>query len=126
MRPLFRCNMGLDAGRLGRARTRLDRHWHFASLESEIGPSGVLVGSRFGVADLAAASVMTSIIGLPAFPHSLPEPGPNELVGFRQSGAHRPGFRWLLEIYAGHRGASREIAPRALRAARPLLAAGPG
>ena len=69
----------------------------------------MVVGERFGVADLAAAAVMTAIIRPPEFPYPLPEPWPPELVGLRASVADHPGFRWVLQIYARHRGTSSEI-----------------
>ena len=110
MRPLFRRNMGVDAAGVHRARKRLGAY--LDRLESAIGPSGYLVGDRFGVADLAAAAVMTAIIRPPEFPYPLPEPWPPELVQLRESVAGRAGFRWVLDIYARHRGTSSEIAPR--------------
>ena len=110
MRPLFRGNMGVDAAGVHRARKRLGGY--LDRLESAIGPSGDLVGDRFGVADLAAAAVMTAIVRPPEFPYPLPDPWPPELVQLRESVAGRAGFRWVLEIYARHRGRSSEIAPR--------------
>lgn len=107
MRPLFRRNMGINAGELAGARLRLQSH--FDRLESEISPGGYLVGNCFGVADLAAAAVMTAIVRPPEFPYPLPEPWPPALVALRASVAHRQGFRWVLEIYARHRGKSCEI-----------------
>jgi glutathione S-transferase len=115
MLPLFRRNMGADAERIRRAHERLQTH--FDRLESEIGAGGYLVGDRFTMADLSAASVMTAIIRPPQFSYPLPEPWPRELVDLRASVSHRAGFRWVLDIYARHRGASSEIAPaRAPRA----------
>lgn len=105
--PLFVSNMGLRSDQLDAARRRL--HAYFDRLEAEIGPSGYLVGDRFGVADLSAAAVMTAIIRPPEFPYPLPEPWPPELVAMRASVADRPGFRWVLEVYARHRGTSSEI-----------------
>jgi glutathione S-transferase len=110
MRPLFRPNLGMKPTQLERARQRLGAY--FDRLESEIGSSGYLVGDRFGVADLAAAAVMTAIIRPPEFPYPLPEPWPPELVDLRASVADRAGFRWVLDIYARHRGASSEITAR--------------
>ncbi len=107
MRPLFRRNMRMDAGTLGAARRRMVTYFDY--LESEIGPSGYLVGDRFGVADLTAAAVMTAIIRPREFPYPLPQPWPQELVDLRQSVADHPAFRWVLDIYARHRDRSREI-----------------
>ncbi len=108
LRPLFTRNMGLDAASLERAHARLASH--FDRLESEIGPHGYLVGDRFGLADLAAASVMTAILRPPEFPYPLPEPWPEALAALRDSVARREGARWTYAIYAKHRGASAEIA----------------
>jgi glutathione S-transferase len=108
LRPLFRRNMGIDAERLGAARKRLGAY--LDRLESEIGASGYLVGDRFGVADLTAAAVMTAIVRPPEFPYPLPEPWPPELVELRAGVADRAGFRWVLDVYARHRGRSREVA----------------
>lgn len=108
MRPLFRHNMGMAVKELEAARKRMPSH--FNRLESEIGPSGYLVGDRFGIADLTAAAVMTAIIRPPQFPYPLPEPWPAELVELRESVATHPAFRWVLDIYARHRSTSSEIA----------------
>ncbi|MGH8680989.1 MAG: glutathione S-transferase family protein [Burkholderiales bacterium] len=108
MRPLAGRNMGLDRARVDRARGRLDAY--FDRLESEIGADGHLVGDRFTIADLTAASVMTAIIRPPEFSYPLPEPWPPALVQLRASVAERPGFRWVLDIYSRHRGQSFELA----------------
>jgi len=107
VRRAFGRNMGLDTERVGAARARLGAH--LDRLESEIGPSGYLVGDRFSVADLAAAAIMTAIIRPPEFPYPLPEPWPPGLVELRASISKRPGFQWVLDIYARHRGTSAEI-----------------
>ena len=107
MRPMFRRNIGLDRKAVQAARKNLgpilDR------LESIIGPSGYLVGNQFSVADLAAAAVMTAIIRPSQFPYPLPEPWPAALVDLRGSISERAGFRWVVDIYARHRGKSAEL-----------------
>ncbi len=108
LRPLFRRNMGMTDESLALAHERLSQH--FDRLEREIGPSGYLVGDRFTVADLAAASVMTAIIRPPQFPYPLPEPWPEALVALRASVASRVGFEWTLDMYGRHRDASAEVA----------------
>lgn len=107
LRPLFRRNMGVQPEPLSRARTRLGSH--LDRLESEIGSSGYLVGDSFGLADLAAAAVMTALVRPPEFPYALPEPRPRAFDELRASIADRPGFRWVLDIYRRHRGASAEV-----------------
>lgn len=103
-RPLFCRNMGIDADRIEAAHRRLGAH--FDRLEFEIGPSGFLVGERFSIADLTAASVMTAIIRPPEFSYALPQPWPPALVELRASVASREGFRWGNQIYRSHRGRS--------------------
>lgn len=107
LRPAFRANLGLDKATLEGARQRLSRH--FDRLESEIGPSGYLVGNTFTLADLTAAAVMTAILRPPQFAYPLPEPWPPALVEMKQSLAQRPGYQWVMDIYARHRGKSAEI-----------------
>ncbi len=107
MRPLFKRNMGLDRRRLAAARDGLSGI--FDRLESEIGPSGYLVGDHFGLADLAAAAVMSAIVRPPEFSYPLPEPLPDQLVALRQGLAGRRGYQWVMETYARHRGPSAEI-----------------
>ncbi|MBI5512626.1 MAG: glutathione S-transferase family protein [Deltaproteobacteria bacterium] len=103
----FARNMGLHAESARRARERLDGH--FDRLEAELGPSGYLVGERFGAADLTAAAVMTAILRPPEFPYPLPEPWPEALVALRESVAGRAGARWVRDMYVRHRGRSSEV-----------------
>jgi glutathione S-transferase len=99
--------MQLDPAELAATRRRMTAH--FDRLASEIGPSGYLVGDRFGVADLTAAAVMTAIIRPPEFSYPLPEPWPAALIELRESMAGHAAFRWVLNIYARHRGSSSEV-----------------
>lgn len=105
--PVFSGNLGLDRATLQSARQRMPKHFDY--LESEIGSGGYLVGDHFTVADLCAAAVMTAVIRPPQFPYPLPEPWPTELIELRASVAHRPGFKWVMDIYARHRGRSSEV-----------------
>jgi glutathione S-transferase len=108
IRPVFSPSIGLRREQLGRARARLGEY--FDRIEKEIGPSGYLVGDRFSIADLAVASIMTAILRPPESPYPIPEPWPPELVELRQSVSHRDGCRWVMEMYAKHRGTSAEVA----------------
>jgi glutathione S-transferase len=107
MRPAFRRNMGLDRERIEAARAGVDDI--FDRLESEIGPSGYLVGDRFGLADLVGAAIMAAVVRPPEFSYPLPEPLPEALVSLRESLAGRRGYQWVMETYARHRGPSAEI-----------------
>jgi glutathione S-transferase len=67
-----------------------------------------LVGDRFSVADLTAASLLAPIVMPQEYPDPLLEPAslPAELDEFRALLAKRPAFRWVLDIYREHRGKS--------------------
>jgi glutathione S-transferase len=70
-------------------------------LEVELGDRRYLVGDRFGVADLTAASLL--------YPLALPEQAPQipampeRYEALRASLSDRRGYRWVEEIYATHR-----------------------
>jgi glutathione S-transferase len=82
------------AGRL--ADRALDR------LEADLGEEDYLVGSRFTVADLTAATLLYPLVSPPqapsAFTH-MPEP----YERFRASLRKRRGYRWVQEIFHRHR-----------------------
>lgn len=78
-------------------------------LEASIQPSGYLVGDRFSVADLTAASIMYPLAEPAEYPYRIP-PVASEAIGaalapFRSSQARE----WVREIYARHRGSSSAI-----------------
>jgi len=71
-------------------------------LEMELGEREYLVGDRFSVADLTAASLL--------YPLVLPEQAPKQVQEMperyerlRASLANRRGYQWVQEIYAKHR-----------------------
>ena len=84
----------------------------FDKLEAEVGPSGYLVGESFTVADLTAASILGLIVVPPEFPYiKVPlDERTAQFQRFRDSLKHRPGFKWVEEMYARHRGTSAEVA----------------
>ena len=88
---------------LQKIRAAMDR------VESELGPSGYLVGDRFSVADLTAAALFTPILAPPERPYA-PKDTPQALHGLRDELEARRGGRWVTEMYARHRGTSAEVA----------------
>ncbi len=93
-----------EAARRGRAATvsALDL------IESEL-EGDYLIGDRFSVADLTAASLLFPLVAPPQFPYWLPPEWPEEWEEFRRSLAGRSGYRWVGEIYARHRGGSAAV-----------------
>ena len=107
--PLLRMRYGIndETAAKGREKTiaAIDR------LESEIGPSGYLVGDGFTVADLTAAALL-----LPARAAAGGR-APRRRAAARgargrsaPSWRSRPGFEWVREMYRRHRGTSAEVA----------------
>ena len=81
-------------------------------VEAEAGPSGYLVGDSFTVADLTAASLLAPIVVPPEFPYIKlpPDERATQSREFRASLKDRPGFKWVEDMYARHRGTSAEVA----------------
>jgi glutathione S-transferase len=75
-------------------------------LESELAPSGYLVGEGFSVADLTAASLFYPVVLPPEFPYPLVAEIPARGREFISELAGRPGGRWVADIYARHRVAT--------------------
>ena len=72
-------------------------------LESELGPSGYLVGERFTVADLTAASLLYPVVRPPSFPYPSVAGPPESAREFLDELGARPGGRWVARIYERHR-----------------------
>lgn len=72
-------------------------------IEAELGPSGYLVGEHFSVADLAGAALLTPLICPPQRPYA-PPTIPPVLLPLREELTERPGGRWVMDMYARHRG----------------------
>ena len=83
----------------------------FDKVGADIGPSGYLVGERFTVADLTAASILSPIVVPPEFPYIKVQPDDRtaEFRRFRNSLEDHPGFKWVEDMYARHRGTSAEV-----------------
>src|SRR5215210_2445072 len=84
----------------------------FDMIQAETGPSGYLVGESFTVADLTAASILSPIVVPPEFPYTKLHPDERTAQSrrFRDSLKDRPGFKWVEDMYARHRGTSAEVA----------------
>jgi glutathione S-transferase len=81
-------------------------------VEADAGPAGYLVGDSFTVADLTAASMLGLIVVPPEFPYIKlhPDERAAQFREFRASLRDWPGFRWVEDMYARHRGTSAEVA----------------
>ncbi len=106
--PIMRRAMQIDAERAAESRERTREGLDF--VVKHAGPDGYLVGSRFSVADLTAASLLM-LTAYPAEIHPpLPEPRSKTLLAWLARWADHPGTAWVADMYKRHRGASAEIA----------------
>jgi glutathione S-transferase len=76
-------------------------------VESELQPSGYLVGDEFTVADLTAAALFTPVLAPPERPY-VPATVAGPVQELRDELSARPGGRWVADMYARHRGESME------------------
>jgi glutathione S-transferase len=67
---------------------------------------GYLVGGRFTVADLTAASVLAVCVDPPGTPMARPLPHARPFDEFLAHFAAHPGAQWVRDIYRRHRGAA--------------------
>jgi glutathione S-transferase len=83
----------------------------FDKIEADVRPSGYLVGESFSVADLTAASILAPIVMPPEFPYVKLDPDERTARSrrFRDSLRDHPGFKWVEDMYARHRGTSAEV-----------------
>ncbi|HET7121427.1 MAG TPA: glutathione S-transferase family protein [Solirubrobacterales bacterium] len=73
-------------------------------LDVELAGGGdYLVGDRFSVADLTAASLFYPVVVPEEGPLPPEQPRPPAYERFRESLADRPGFRWVGEMFRRHR-----------------------
>jgi glutathione S-transferase len=106
VRAVMRRDMQIDATTAAASRTVV--HAALDRIARELQPSGYLVGDRFSVADLTAASLLAPLLRAPAFPYALPPLVP-ALAEWRAALADHTAFRWAEDMYRRHRGVSAEV-----------------
>ena len=106
---VIRKRFSITPDRVERSRERVREG--FDRIEAEKGPSGFLVGDSFSVADVTAAAIMSPLVVPPEFPFVKlgPEERSPAFREFRDSLKDHPGFQWVLDMYARHRGASAQV-----------------
>lgn len=90
-------------------------------LETELGDRDYLVGGRFTIADLTAASLLFPIVRPPEAP-AVTDRMPDPFERFRGTLRERPGYRWVAETFRRHRNTRPS---GTLYANKPLIAPAP-
>jgi glutathione S-transferase len=72
-------------------------------------PDGHLVGGRFGLADLVAASTLAVLAQPPASPMAGPRPCGAAFATLLQRFEAHPGIAWTRRLYVRHRGARQDF-----------------
>ena len=106
-RAVMRFAMSIDAPHAEASRKHVDAA--LERLETELRPSGYLVGDAFSVADLTAAALVSPLLMPEEFPYPWP-PIPEPVARWHRSHMGRPAFVWATEMYRRHRGRSAEVA----------------
>ena len=105
--PVMKRSMKIDAEGSARARERTREALDFVAKHA--GPEGYLVGRRFSVADLTAASLLMITTYPPEIQPPLPEPRSKTIQGWLARWADHPGTAWVREMFKRHRGTSAEV-----------------
>ncbi len=101
VRPVMRMDMCITAARAREGRRRTAEALDWVANRSQCGP--YLVGDRFTLADLVAASTLYLTDLSPEYPVQLPQPWPDGLLRWRERWHGHPGAAWVHRIYARHR-----------------------
>ena len=106
LRRVFRARYGVsDSGAergLEKTRAALDR------MVAERGDRNHLVGDRFTVADLTAASLLAPVLMPPELQYTI-ERVPPSFEGIRAELVAHPAAEWAYEMYRRYRGSSAEV-----------------
>lgn len=73
------------------------------------GARGFLVGDRFSLADLTAASLLVPVCFPPELQTGLPQPHPPAIAAWLARWADHPGTKWVQAMFREHRPPSAEI-----------------
>jgi glutathione S-transferase len=76
----------------------------------ESAATGYLIGDRFSIADLAAATILMGTCLPPEFPVPMPEPRPPGWQHWLDRWKDHPGCAYVLRMYREHRGQSCAVA----------------
>lgn len=109
VRPVMKLDMQVTARGAERGLASTREALDFVARESAA--TGYLVGQRFTVADLTAASVLFLTDFCPQYPLALPKPYPAGLQSWLSRWSGHPGTAYVRRMYRQHRGVSSSVKP---------------
>jgi glutathione S-transferase len=77
--------------------------------QTDLQPSGYLVGERFTVADLTLAALLSPLVAPEQFPYPQPQRGHPSFAPLREALAENGLADWTRDMYSRHRGQSAEV-----------------
>lgn len=101
VRPVMRADMGITAARAAQGRARTQEALDFIAARTR--DRDYLVGERFGLADLVAATVLFPVALVPEYPAAPAQPYPAGLRRWLARWREHPGTAWVARIYGLHR-----------------------
>jgi glutathione S-transferase len=107
IRVIMRLDMQITAAGAEEGRARALEGLDFVARNAA--QTGYLVGDRFSVADLTAATILQSTCFPPEFPVPVPEPRPPGWRRWLERWQGHPGLDYVRRIYRDHRGSSAEV-----------------
>lgn len=107
VRPVIKRMLGVSPDNARAAREKIIGVMDRIAAESR--RSGYLVGSRFTVADLTAAALLSPLLTPKEFQYG-PQEMPRAFIEAREQFLDHPAFVWACGIYERHRGKSAAIA----------------
>ncbi len=96
-----------------RARAKIVAAMDRLDAELEANGGEFLIGDRFSVADLTAASLFFPVVAPENAPVPADQPTPAAFEEFREGLRHRPGYAWVEETFRRHRKPARPVAAAA-------------
>lgn len=107
VRVIMMLDMQINAAGAEAGRVRTQEALDFVAKNAE--RTGYLVGDRFSVADLTAATILMATCLPPEYPVEIPRPLPSGWERWLERWQNHPGCEYVRRIYREHRGVSAAV-----------------
>ncbi len=107
--PILKLDMRITRKGYEAGLTRTEEALDF--IAEQTAAEGYMVGDKFSVADLTAASLVMPTCFPPELPFNIDPPYPTEMDDWLSRWRDHPGTAWIRRMYYRHRGSSAELTP---------------